>query len=173
MNKINVVEVPPWYKQFWPWALIALPATAVIGGIITVIIAMYEPDGLVVGDYYKQGLAINEQLARDRNAHFLGLTATGTLDQAAASIRLKLDGKQPIAESTLTLTLLHPTRARQDVQLNLVYDKKQQLFVANSQPLSAGNWHLLLEPAQRQWRLTGRLRIPGDGQIKLQPAVTK
>jgi hypothetical protein len=30
----------PWYKQFWPWFVFALPAIAVIAGITTVIIAM-------------------------------------------------------------------------------------------------------------------------------------
>ncbi|WP_425348331.1 FixH family protein, partial [Vibrio splendidus] len=30
--------VKPWYKQFWPWFLIALPATVVIWTIMTVIV---------------------------------------------------------------------------------------------------------------------------------------
>ena len=46
----NMNELNPWYKQFWPWFLMALPATAVIGGIITIVIAMTNPDGLVKDD---------------------------------------------------------------------------------------------------------------------------
>jgi hypothetical protein len=37
----------PWYRQFWPWFLIALPMIAVIGGIVTLIIAVRSSDPLV------------------------------------------------------------------------------------------------------------------------------
>ena len=30
----------PWYRQFWPWFLIAIPAAAVVAGIVTIIIAV-------------------------------------------------------------------------------------------------------------------------------------
>ena len=29
----------PWYKQFWPWFIMAIPACGVVAGITTVIIA--------------------------------------------------------------------------------------------------------------------------------------
>jgi len=40
----------PWYKQFWPWFIIALPASAVIASFTTLWIAISNPDGLVVTD---------------------------------------------------------------------------------------------------------------------------
>ena len=49
----------PWYRQRWPWFLIALPASAVIGSAITAVLAVRTFDGPVAADYYKQGLAIN------------------------------------------------------------------------------------------------------------------
>ena len=55
---------PPWYKQLWPWLLISLPASAVFGGIATFILAVNSPNALVADDYYKQGLAINQQTER-------------------------------------------------------------------------------------------------------------
>ena len=66
----------PWYREPWPWFLMSLPATAVIAGLATVWIAVTSADGLVVGDYYKAGLAINQTLARDDTARALALTAT-------------------------------------------------------------------------------------------------
>jgi len=33
-------DTVPWYRQFWPWFLIAVPAAAVIAGIITIILAV-------------------------------------------------------------------------------------------------------------------------------------
>lgn len=63
----------PWYKQLWPWLLISLPASAVFGGIATFVLAVNSPNALVADDYYKQGLAINQQTERLRTAAELGL----------------------------------------------------------------------------------------------------
>jgi hypothetical protein len=38
----------PWYKQFWPWFIIALPASAVIASFISLWLAVSNPDQLVV-----------------------------------------------------------------------------------------------------------------------------
>ncbi|MFH0934336.1 MAG: FixH family protein, partial [Pseudomonadota bacterium] len=64
----------PWYREPWPWFLMSLPATAVIAGVATVVIAIQSADGMVVGDYYKAGLAINQTLARDNAATEMALT---------------------------------------------------------------------------------------------------
>lgn len=49
MNKVPGEGVA-WYKQFWPWFIIALPASAVIASFTTLWIAISNPDGLVVTD---------------------------------------------------------------------------------------------------------------------------
>ena len=160
---------PPWYRQFWPWALIALPATAVIASIATLIIAMQNPDGLVVDDYYKQGLAINQTLARDRHARFLGLQASGRIG-SDGRVELALSGKQPVAADRLRLRLLHPTRANQDQMLWLTAAETAGHYRGQLETPQAGYWHLLLEPEKGGWRLVGRLHWPGEGQIALAPA---
>ena len=40
----------PWYRQFWPWFIIALPASAVIASFITLWLAISNPDHLIVTD---------------------------------------------------------------------------------------------------------------------------
>lgn len=40
----------PWYRQFWPWFIIALPASAVIASFLTLWLAVNNPDTLVVSD---------------------------------------------------------------------------------------------------------------------------
>jgi len=40
----------PWYRQFWPWFIIALPTAAVIGSFISLWLAVSHPDFLVVTD---------------------------------------------------------------------------------------------------------------------------
>jgi hypothetical protein len=48
-------ELQPWYRQFWPWFIIALPASAVIASFVTLWLAISNPDHLVVDeDEYQQ-----------------------------------------------------------------------------------------------------------------------
>lgn len=37
---MNKPDSKPWYKQFWPWFLIALPGSVVIASFITIGIAV-------------------------------------------------------------------------------------------------------------------------------------
>jgi uncharacterized protein len=45
----------PWYRQFYPWMLIFLPASAVVGGFITLYLAITHPDILVRKDCVRDG----------------------------------------------------------------------------------------------------------------------
>lgn len=47
-----------WYKQFWPWFLIALPSAAVIASFITLGIAIKHADTPVHDDYVQHGLTV-------------------------------------------------------------------------------------------------------------------
>ena len=40
----------PWYRQFWPWFVMALPAAAVAASFVTLYLAGSEP-AMVVDDY--------------------------------------------------------------------------------------------------------------------------
>ncbi|MGB7451236.1 MAG: FixH family protein [Lysobacterales bacterium] len=44
------VVIEPWYKQFWPWFIIALPASVVIASFFTLYLAVSNPHQLVVTD---------------------------------------------------------------------------------------------------------------------------
>ena len=48
--------VVPWYRQFWPWFIIALPAAAVLAGFFTLWLAISNPDYMVVDDEEYQRL---------------------------------------------------------------------------------------------------------------------
>ena len=67
--------VKPWYKQFWPWFLIALPATVVIWTIMTVIVFTQNSVDLVTEDYYKKGKGINVDISKVNIAKELGLVS--------------------------------------------------------------------------------------------------
>jgi len=147
----------PWYREPWPWFLISLPATAVIAGVATIWLAVTSADGLVVGDYYKAGLAINQTLARDDTAHALALTAT--LQRAGDALALTLAGRLQIFPDQLSLTLAHPTRQGQDQTLVLSHGGGGH-YRAALPAMTAGKWHAQLADSAATWRLSGVLHTP-------------
>jgi hypothetical protein len=154
----NDVDTRPWYRQFWPWFLFGLPGVAVVAGITTVIIANVSFDGLVVDDYYKEGLAINRDLDKDRMAAHLGLSADMSFDLQKGTVDVVLDSATPIpAQQQLNLTMIHPTRAHADVHVLLQAGDRPGHYVARFAPQKhAIRWDLLLSPQAGDWRLLGR-----------------
>jgi len=62
----------PWYREPWPWVLIAIPALTVIACAITLWLALTHPDYLVVEDddyqAVKAGLQAQTQTASEPDA---------------------------------------------------------------------------------------------------------
>ena len=54
----------PWFRQFWPWFIIALPAAAVIASFFTLWLAISRPDHLVVDEqeYRRLNSALKAQV---------------------------------------------------------------------------------------------------------------
>ncbi|MEN3372927.1 FixH family protein [Dechloromonas sp. ZS-1] len=150
MNVRN--DVLPWYKQRWPWLLIAGPATVVVAGIVTVWLAVVSNDGLVTDDYYKQGLAVNQQLQRDQQAQAMGLQAD--LMRADHNLRLFfLNGPEAAAlPEKLTLRIAHPTRAGQD-QIVEMKGESPGLYSGKLDADIRGRWLVSLEDPSGKWRL--------------------
>lgn len=157
MNSLSAPPNKPWYREPWPWILISLPATAVIAGLTTVWIAARSADGLVIGDYYKAGLAINQTLARDDVARELGLNATLHLEDGA--LALTLGGRLQTHPDQLSLMLAHPTRQGMDQTLVLNHAGGGH-YRAPLPTLPAGKWHAQLSDTAATWRLSGVLHTP-------------
>ncbi len=62
MDKSEHHEFTPWYRQFWPWFIVSIPATTVLACLVLITLAVISDDGLVSDDYYREGLAINKRL---------------------------------------------------------------------------------------------------------------
>lgn len=157
MNTLTPAASKPWYREPWPWFLMSLPATAVVAGLATVWIAAKSADGLVVGDYYKAGLAINQTLARDDTARALALVATVAGD--GDTLAVNLEGRMAAYPDTLALTLAHPTRQGEDRTLTLAHAGNGH-YRAALPALADGKWQLQLADAAGTWRLAGVLHTP-------------
>ncbi len=169
MNTLTATPRRPWYREPWPWFLASLPASAVVAGLATVWIATTNSDGLVVGDYYKAGLAINQTLARDDAARDMQLAAT--LRQTDGALALTLTGTLPAWPERIVLTLSHPTRPGMDQTLTLSHAGAGQ-YRAALPALPAGKWHAQLADPAGIWRLAGVLFAPFESAVTLAASPT-
>jgi hypothetical protein len=140
-------DTKPWYKQFWPWFIIALPASAVIAGISTVFIAFNNADSLVVDDYYKEGKAINQRVALLKRAREMGLQAD--LQRLEGNhLFLRFIDKVPPANELL-LEFIHPTDSERDFSIALKQTPDGS-YQAMSPQATEGRWYLRLSVPD-QW----------------------
>ncbi len=166
MSHSTLQDDRPWYRQGWPWLLIALPASAVIGGIATIIIAVQSPNSLVVDDYYKEGLAINQDKQRSATASAMQLT--GILRNNAASVSVELTAAAPVNDKTLVLQVIHATRHELDRTVLLQRDA-DGTYRAPLATLPKGNWYLTVQNQEQTWEIRSRISIDGPFQAYLAP----
>ena len=157
-------DTQPWYRQFWPWLLISLPASAVFGGIATIIIATNSPNALVADNYYKEGLAINQKTQRLKTASDLGISAL--LRASGDRLQLELSTAADGLGDSLSIEFAHATRADLDrtVELRRV---DATLYQADDPGLQAGNWYVRLRPEGLTWELRGQAFVDDGLQTHL------
>jgi len=159
MNPERAGKTPPrkWYREPYVWLLIAFPLTAVIGGSITAILALESDDGLVVDDYYNQGLEINQVLERDQAAVNQGIEAKLQISREQHSIRLFLSGNESFKPpAQLSVSFLHATRSGFDQKI-LASSKDGNLYQAELPVLVPGRWNVQIETDN--WRVLKSLSI--------------
>ncbi len=155
----------PWYRQFWPWALLSVPMTSIVLGMIMLTVAINGRDTVVVDNYYKEGLGINEALGKDQFAKELGLTAEIRFADAQR-VNVVLRASETIAPEFLTFKLFHPTLAGQDTTVQLRQVGPLQ-FEAQLPKALSGRWYFDLLDDQDLWRMKGQIRLPHEDAIIL------
>jgi hypothetical protein len=166
MHAMSKAQQKPWYREPWVWLMIAFPMTAVIGGMITIYLAVSSADGLVVDDYYKRGKAINLDLARDEAAARYGVEASLELGIDGDTVSLKLGAINGTWPEIVRLSLLHPTRSGHDQALTLRHTGEGGYRTAID-GLAQGHWYVQLEADD--WRLSGTLSVPQAEPLVLAP----
>ncbi|MDR3322604.1 MAG: FixH family protein [Zoogloeaceae bacterium] len=167
MNGV-LTQQQPWYKEPWPWILMAGPGIVVIAGFITLWLALSSADGVVADAYYKQGLAVNDVIHRDQAAQSMGLQAE--IMQNGQELRVFVTASEnaaPLAEQ-LNLHLAHPTRSGMDQ--NIVLTKTEDGFYSGRLDAEiADRWHVYLEDQELTWRLSGDWRLAAGVPLQLLP----
>lgn len=164
MSSLNPPIAGPWYREPWPWILMAGPVTAVVAGFVTLWIAVTHQDALVADDYYKQGLAINRTLDRETAAAALGVEAHVVFGADGSKVRVYLKGES--APARLTLRFAHATKAGLDQTVALARTTGGW-YEASITSMAGGKWKLLLEDPAAGWRVSGIRQAGSDDTVEL------
>jgi len=164
----QVLDTMPWYRQMWPWFLMSFPVLAIVGGIITVILVLGSPNPMVVADYYKRGLAVNQDIARDHKAVDLGLTAQAMIGVGEVRVFLTTETGMSLPDE-LVMHFYHPTLDNMDQTVAL---KQEGGFYSGALlPLPPGKikWRLTLEDTEGVWRLISNFNPAEEDSTRLLP----
>ena len=171
---MNEQDIEPWYKQFWPWFIITLLATAVVASLNMVFLAFTTTDSLVAEATDGMDVVTERHLAAEGVARELGLDATLNIDLESGAITAVLQseagGEWP---SALSLEFSHPTNAGRDVEIALaaaIPDADgNPVWAGHLVSIPSGRHYVVLMPEESaEWRLNGEWM--GQQSIRLQPA---
>lgn len=160
-------QPPPWYRQFWPWFLIALPASVVVASLFTAWLAVSSPNPMVVDDYARIARATEKRMERDEAAAALGVTAEIRLVAGAGVVEVRLSPEEANPDA-LELRLSHPLVEARD---HIVHLRRVPGGWSGSLEPLEGRWYLQLYPGDRSWRLSGELE--GQRELVLAPAAAR
>lgn len=169
----TLLQRKPWYREPWPWILMAGPAIVIVAGIFTAWIAYTRGDTVISEDYYRKGLAAAQTLASSERAQAMGLQASVRLS-ADDSVSVMLAaaagaGETFAAPAEIRLTLSHPTRAGLDQIQTLSLEG--DTYRGRLHLPASGHWLLLLESEEQGWRLLGKVILPAT-EVKIGTAAT-
>ena len=164
MSQLNQEPLTPWYKEPWMILVIGLPVLSVMGGIAMVTVAVNGRDTLVRENYYKDGLAINQELAWNTKAANLDLTGELTFNEKQLS--LTLNTPKSIQPLNLNLSLNHPTQAHKD-QVYLLERFKPGQYLSPVNELPSGRYYLEISSNEQSWRISMPVVLNADTPVAI------
>lgn len=154
----------PWYRQRWPWLLIAGPAIVVLSSFVTLWLAASTDDGVIADDYYKRGLLINREIERTARAEAMQLGAVlRVAPDGAATLELGGFADPDAAPVTVRVLVAHPTRAGQDRVVTLERGPAG-VYVGAIMSRRAGRWLVTVETDA--WKLPTVSVADGLGDVR-------
>jgi len=165
-NIVSVSTEKSWYCHIWPWLLMLGPVVVILAGGYTSWLAFTRQDAMVVGDYYKQGKAINQDLRRDHHATKLGMQSVLRYDAAAGQLTGAVNRRGKPYSGKIQIRLVHSTLPEKDMQLEIQLDSNGK-FTAEVPMLEIAHWQIVIENADRDWRLHGDWAWPQQKEIRI------
>lgn len=166
------LDTKPWYRQFWPWFIIALPASAVVASLYTVSLAIRTTDSLVVSSEDGMDVVAARHLAAERFSAERGIRATLTIDPASGAIDARLTADEAVEwPKTLQLLFSHPAFAERDTEITMTAAMPDgdgtPVWSGHFVDVPAGRWYVVLADGDT-WRLSSSWS--GAETLHLEPA---
>ncbi|MFZ6046441.1 FixH family protein [Pseudomonas sp. CR3202] len=160
-------ETPsPWYKQPWPWFILAILGTSVVLGTTMLVIATKNPPSLVSDNYYEVGKGINTSLERENLAKQLGMQASLQVNDASGQVDLELVGQS--RPQQVVLSLLSPTQPEKDRRVVLQPQADGHYRGQLQDPVSGRRFVEIIGQEQGQdWRLFEEETLDKGSVIRL------
>ena len=111
-------DTTPWYRQFWPWFILAILSWGVVSSSIMLSMALKNPPHMMTGDYAELGKALVDTHVRADRAEALGLAGTLRSEQGAWRLRFDREASE-LSSASLLLLIQHPTDTARDRQVVL------------------------------------------------------
>lgn len=157
----------PWYREPWPWVLIAIPGATILWSAFLIVFSFNQQVSMVEDDYYDEGMGINRELGRDIEAANLDLSAEVDFS-GSRHIDITLNAEERRNWDVLRVQLLHPTLGDRDQSVTAQRTGKGQ-YRARIDELSPGRWYLDVRNGENDWRLKGEVELPREEPLTLTP----
>jgi hypothetical protein len=160
----SIDEKKVWYRQFWPWFLIAIPLTSVTYSLSAVYLFAQNSVHLVEEDYYKKGKAINLDRGRLNLAKALSISGVLYLHE---TVSFQLKKGELTQFPAIKIQFVHPTLPKFDK--NYVLSSDAQGRYRFSSPLELNNavaWYVKIQPVVGDWALQGNLKTT-ESELRL------
>ena len=151
-------DTKPWYRHFWAWFVLAIPAASVVMGISLVYVASQNKVSMVKDDYYKEGKAINQRIDKLKRAIALGLTAEVSFSRETGDLLVTIPQLEDTGPERLKLALIHPTLEARDETITLVR-APESAYWAKLSPDKQGYFNVQLTNTDLDWELYGAINF--------------
>ncbi len=169
--KVEAVEsVTPWYRQFWPWFIMSIPAATVVACMYTISLALSTSDSLVLKPVTGIDVLTAQHLTAEKRAVELGMDAAITLQRDSGIITVTVNAL-PEADrlQVMELKFSHPTVSSLDRRVLLSPAPSADgvaTFTGEADSALTDRWYVVLEQSDA-WRLTGTWT--GSAEARLAP----
>ena len=160
-------DTTPWYRQFWPWFILAILGWGVVSASITLTVALKNPPHMMTGDYAKLGKALVDTHVRADRAEALGLAGTLRVERDAWMLQLDPEASELSAEALLLL-VQHPTDSSRDRQVVLKRSAPGEYRADAIDIPERGR--LIVSDLEQSWWISSSYRREGQGlEVALKP----
>jgi uncharacterized protein len=159
-------ENTPWFKMPIMWLLIGIPASAVIVGIFFISLAVNTKDSLVRDNYYKDGLAINEELAWDKKAASLDVRMRLVANADQSELHAFIDNSRAELPNLLLVKFSHPTLKDQDQDALLQRIANSNEYAGSLEHPLNSRFYIQIEATEQEWRVRNDAVIENNSSIE-------